>query len=58
MIDLNEIARGRRITAVTAKELDLTPRHSERPRFSMSLRRLSRRGVMLLRRIVGQPAQR
>ena len=30
-IDLSDIARGRRITAVVASEMDLTPRKGERP---------------------------
>ena len=30
-IDIKDIARGRRITAVTASELQMTPRNSSRP---------------------------
>ena len=31
-IDMGDIARGRRITAVTASEMSLTPRQGDRPR--------------------------
>ncbi|SLN22676.1 hypothetical protein ROJ8625_00888 [Roseivivax jejudonensis] len=45
-IDLADIARGRRLAAVTARDLSLTPRHARpvrAPRWRSVLRRLARR---------------
>ena len=48
-MDLAEIARGRRITAVTTSELNLTPRQSERPKPNI-MRKLVLRAKRLVRR--------
>ena len=42
-IDLGDIARGRRITAVTASELAMTPRQVNRPRKAKGLTRVWRK---------------
>ena len=46
-VDIQDIARGRRITAVVAREMEMTPRRTDRPRRAVSLRRLNRRLAML-----------
>ncbi len=48
-IDLSDIARGRRITAVTASELDMVPRKAERPQRAVRLKVLIKRMQRLFR---------
>jgi hypothetical protein len=50
-IDLADIARGRRITAVAAAELELMPRRSARPKRPGPLARAERRLALFLRRV-------
>lgn len=50
-IDLGDIARGRRITAVTASELNLTPRQVARPKAVSRVSRALRRFKFMLQRV-------
>ena len=54
-IDLTDIARGRRITAVTASELELVPRRCARPKRPNPAERVKQRVASFLRRIAGKP---
>ncbi len=53
-IDFADIARGRRITAVAASELELVPRRSARPRRPGTIWRARRRLTRLMLRLVRQ----
>lgn len=50
-IDLADIARGRRITAVAASELELVPRRSIRPKRPGAITRVKLRLIVLLRSV-------
>lgn len=51
-IDISDIARGRRITAVAATELELVPRRSTRPERPGPVHRIKRRATRTLLRLV------
>lgn len=51
-IDLTDIARGRRITAVTASELEMVPRKSARPPRPSLLHRIRRRLAFVTLRLL------